>query len=172
MVPRCPQCLSEEVQLDPQDPADVRRCGNCSARFGREEALVSVGEAEALSVRVDVPPVFGFDRARALASIEDPDKELWPVNAFSDIDELEGLLRAARETDVVGCEEAGAELSLYPLSLAEPDPVPALGREGSSTLLGHGLGLREREGENPVEFTLRFLEEVVAQANALAGDRN
>lgn len=172
MVPRCPQCCSEEVQVNPEGPPDARRCGNCSARFTREEALLSVGEAEALRGTEPAPrELFDLDRARALASINDPDGELWPVNAFSDVDELEGLLRAAREADVIGCEEAGADLHVYPLSLSDPDPLVAVGRPGVPTLLGHGLGLREREGENPVEFTLRFLEEVIAQANALATSR-
>jgi hypothetical protein len=35
-------------------------------------------------------------------------------------------------------------------------------------LLGDSLKLREREGESPVEFTLRLLEEVVVEANGLA----
>lgn len=130
------------------------------------------GEAEALRASAATPAPFVFDRDRALASITDPDGELWPVNAFSDVDELEGLLRAAREGDVIGCEAPGAELHVYPLSLSEPDAVVAVGRPGSPTLLGHGLGLREREGENPVEFTLRFLEEATQEANALARSRH
>jgi hypothetical protein len=40
--------------------------------------------------------LFRFDRAKAAKSIEDPDGALWPVNAFSDADELNALMEAAR----------------------------------------------------------------------------
>jgi hypothetical protein len=111
---------------------------------------------------------FGFGRDKALASINDPDGKLWPVNAYSDADELNALAQAALEADVIIREDSCTYLYIYPFSLSEPDPVLAgdLGR--SPALLGYSLKVREREGEKPVEFTLRLLEEMAEEANALA----
>jgi hypothetical protein len=111
---------------------------------------------------------FRFDRAKAARSLEDPDGAPWAVNAFSDADELNTLLEAALACGAIASPRPRARLYVYPLSTAEPEPLLAVDPGGGPTLLGYALGLCEREGEGPVEFTLRFLEEVTAQANALA----
>lgn len=41
----CPECCSEEAAL--VDRGRRCECGNCGARFTREEALVTVADAEA-----------------------------------------------------------------------------------------------------------------------------
>ena len=58
------------------------------------------------------------------------------------------------------------------MSLAYPEPIVAVNPGEGPALLGHALGLCEREGENPVEFTLRLLEEITVEANALAAHRD
>lgn len=111
---------------------------------------------------------FSFDRAKAARSLEDPDGALRPVNIYSDADELHELLEAALACEAIGRGRSGAHLYVYPLSIAKPSPLLAVELGCGLTLLGYALGLREREGESPVEFTLRLLGEVTAQANALA----
>jgi hypothetical protein len=111
---------------------------------------------------------FNFDRAKAERSIRDPDGPLWPVNAYTDADELDSLIQAALDSGTI----ARARLYVYPLSLSEPDPVPVYDPGHGRAFLGHPLKLREREGEDPVAFTLRLLEDLAAEGNALASDRS
>lgn len=113
---------------------------------------------------------FRFDAACARRAIVDPDGAIWPVNSFSDADELNNLFEAAVEGQVIARGEAGAYIHVYPLSISEPDPVLAVSRVGGPTLLGYSLTLRESDGETPLEFTLRLLEEIAGAANALIGD--
>jgi hypothetical protein len=53
----------------------------------------------------------------------------------------------------------------------EPDPLLAVETGAGLTLLGFELGLRQHEGEDPIAFTTRFLEEAVQEANGTAGGR-
>ena len=115
-------------------------------------------------------PPFAFDRAKAERSIRDPDGALWPVNAYSDADELNGLVQAAIESEAVTRPNKRAHLYIYPLSLSEPDPVLVYDPGHGRAFLGFSLKLREREGESPVEFTLRLLEDLTVEANGLAQD--
>jgi hypothetical protein len=112
--------------------------------------------------------LFRFDRAAALKEITDPEGALWPVNAFSDADELNALADDALTSGVIVRRRRGAHFAIYPMSLSEPDPVLAVNLGAGPALLGYSLKLREREGESPVEFTVRLLEEMTAEANALA----
>ena len=111
---------------------------------------------------------FSFDRAKAERSLTDPDGALWPVNAYSDADELNGLLGAAIDAGAIARPNRRARLYIYPLSLSEPDPVLVYDPGHGRAFLGHALKLRDREGESPIDFTLRLLEEATADANALA----
>jgi hypothetical protein len=173
---RCPDCASPEVIPDPDGTADDRLCGNCGAGFARDSCLVTVAEAESEAaihvcapVRSAAPHRFGIDVEKARAQVIDPDGDLWPVNAFSDADEVHSLVATALELGVISHADPVASLGIYPMALAEPDPLLAVGLSGQPTLLGHSLRLQDREGEDPVAFTLRLLEEVVAEANELLG---
>jgi hypothetical protein len=115
--------------------------------------------------------LFNFDRAAAERSLADPDSALWPVNAYSDADELNALLEAAQACGAIARFRPRARIYVYPLSIAEPEPLLAADPGAGPTLLGHSLKLAEREGESPLEFTLRLLEELTDEANALAADR-
>jgi hypothetical protein len=111
---------------------------------------------------------FSFDRAQTKRSLGDPDGALWPVNAYSDADELNTLLEAALACGAISRPCARAHIYVYPLSICEPEPLLAVDPGHGATLLGHALQLREREGESPLEFTLRLLGEVTDEANRLA----
>ncbi len=112
--------------------------------------------------------LFHFDRAAALKQITDPEGALWPVNAFSDADELNALADDALTSGVVARRRPAAHFAIYPMSLSEPEPILAVNPGPGPALLGYSLKLREREGESPVEFTVRLLEEITGEANALA----
>jgi DNA processing protein len=114
---------------------------------------------------------FRFDLPGARAAIADPDGPIWPVNAYSDADELHSLLVAAHDANIITSAERRAALYVYPLSLSEPDPLLAVEHGDGPTVLGHQLRLRERDGESPLEFTLRLLAEITAEANHLVRRR-
>lgn len=114
--------------------------------------------------------LFRFDSDKARAAIYDPDGAIWPVNSFSDADELNRLMEAAVDARVIAPGEVGAYIHIYPLSICEPDPVLAVSRVRGPSLLGHSLKLRDWDGETPLEFTLRLLKEIAGAANALIGD--
>lgn len=172
---RCPECCSEEAALI--DRGTRLECGNCGAGFVRDEALVIVADAEAELCPAPPPQaLFKFDRARALQSITDTDGALWPVNAYSDADELNDLAVTAQEAEIVTCVEPtqivtcaapAAHFDIYPKSVVEADPIVAVTLGKGPALLGRPRKLRERESEDPVSFTLRLLEEMVAEANRL-----
>ncbi|HKI66656.1 MAG TPA: hypothetical protein VJ989_05245 [Solirubrobacterales bacterium] len=111
---------------------------------------------------------FRFDGAAAERSLTDPDGALWPVNAYSDADELDSLIQAALDSGAIARPNRRARLYIYPLSLSEPDPVLVYDPGHGRAFLGHALKLLDREDESPVDFTLRLLEELVVDANALA----
>ena len=94
------------------------------------------------------------------------------VDPKSIIKRLTKNCTAALEAGVIAREDSRACLYIYPLSLSEPDPVLAVDRGTGSTLLGYSLKLRDREGENPVEFTSRMLGDMVDEANALLSHRD
>ena len=122
-------------------------------------------EAEGRGMRL-----FQFHLEPARRCISDPDGAIWPVNSYSDADELNSLFEIAMETEIIRSRQ-GAQIHIHPLSISEPEPVLAIDTRFGPSLLGDGLRLREREDEDPVQFTLRLLEEVTAEANALAGRR-
>jgi hypothetical protein len=115
-------------------------------------------------------PIFRLDRERAVADLRGAENDLWPVNAYSDADELNGLLEAAQSAGLLSASTTGAYLYIYPLSIADPDPVLVVSPAAGPTFLDFELKLRGKEGEDPIAFTLRLLEGIVADANALAAE--
>jgi len=114
------------------------------------------------------PELFSFDRDRAHRSMNSADGAIWPVNSFADADELNSLFEAAVQSGIIFCSDPSGFIHVYPLSISEPDPMLAVNRSSGPTLLGYSLKLRERDGEGPVDFTLRLLEETTVEANGLA----
>lgn len=111
---------------------------------------------------------FTVNRSDARRSLLDPDGALWPVNAYSDADELDSLVQVAIESGAISRQDRRARLYIYPLSLSEPDPVLVYDPGHGRAFLGHALKLLDREDESPVEFTLRLLEDLTAEASVLA----
>jgi hypothetical protein len=88
---RCPECCSPEATLVERTSRMV--CGNCGARFEREEALVSVADAEALAASLcdgERAHPRCFERADELigATVRDSQGREWEVE---DIGEKDGL---------------------------------------------------------------------------------
>lgn len=114
------------------------------------------------------PQPFRLDRGRAARELIDPDGDLWPINPYSDADELNLLAEAAQATGVLAAECPRARLYVYPMSLAEPEPILAVNLGCGPTLLGHAVQLCRAGPAGPVEYTLRFLTDLCAGANLLA----
>lgn len=72
---------------------------------------------------------------------------------------------------MIVAEREHAAIYVFPNSQKEPDPVLAVDPGGGPTLLGEPLSLRAEDGEDPIAFTVRILEDVVAEANGLAAGR-
>lgn len=82
---RCPECCSPEAT--PVERTSRMACDNCGAAFAREEALVSVAEAEAYAERAtctcdDVracPPCFQKAEELVGATVRDSQGREWEV---------------------------------------------------------------------------------------------
>jgi hypothetical protein len=154
----------EPVALD-----DVHlACSACGAELAAvewsEERPVDVAGAVRGPLHIDF---FRFDLSKARASLDDLDGAIWPVNSFADADELNSLFEAAVQSGIIFCPDPSGFIHVYPLSISEPDPMLAVNRSSGPTLLGYSMKLRERDGEGPLEFTLRLLEETTEEANGL-----
>lgn len=168
----CPGCCSEEVGPHPEPVVAGLRCGNCGAAFGREEAHVTVAEAESRLPGPVPEDLFVLDVGRARAELRDPGGAIRAVDPYSDADELHRLLDDAQEREIIRARHPRATIAVYPMSVAEPDPVLAVHPGGGGpTLLGFEQKLRRHEDEDPVDFTVRVLEEMVEEANGLGAGR-
>ncbi len=111
--------------------------------------------------------LFHLDRERAAAELRNPTGAIAVVNPYSDADELNGLADDAQVAGIVSAKQCGAHFAIYPMSLSEPDPIVAAGLGAGPQLLGHPMKPREEDGETPIDFTLRLLAEMVAEASRL-----
>jgi hypothetical protein len=112
-------------------------------------------------------PRFRLDRDRAAHELGSGDGAITVVNAYSDADEYHGLIDAAQGAGIIARRDPRSQIYIYPMSLSEPDPMVAVDGGPGPTRLAFASTPCEREGETPVAFTLRFLEEVVCAANSL-----
>jgi hypothetical protein len=101
MTRLCPRCCSEDVAL--ADRGGRLDCGNCGAAFPREEAPVTVADAEAHvegAATCTCDPVRGcprcFDRAERLigVTVRDDQGREWEV---TEVDEKDGFPTLAGE---------------------------------------------------------------------------
>ena len=165
---RCPECRRAQAS-GTIAPASRIECESCGASFTREQALAS-WTALARGPRAALAQeLFSLDRCRAAAALADPTGVISAVSPHSDADELNTLVDDALFARAIRRARADTCLSVYPLSLADPEPVLAVSPSNGPTLLGWSLKLRQRDGEGPVDFTVRVLAEIVEQANTLAG---
>jgi hypothetical protein len=171
MEPRCPQCLSPEIDPPPGGRPQWR-CRACGQLFALEDALVTFAEAEGFGRPSEAEPAFTIDRHAAEGELRDPDSPLNVLSPYADAEELRQALRAALAGGVIAGPRPGSRLSVHflagELPGAEPQTVltvdPGLGIE----LLGSFLDLRPDPAEDPVAYTLRQLERIVADASSLA----
>lgn len=168
---RCPECVSLEVEHDPQGASEARRCNNCGARFSRDSSLVTILDAETHRLNVTPQRLFAFNPILATIELCQVVGAITTASPHSDADELNALLDGAQAVGIISSERERARLYVYPLSVGEPEPLLAVDPGGGPTLLGFELKLRQGEGEDPVAFTVRFLEEAVSEANCLSGGR-
>lgn len=141
---RCPDCCSPEVLPDPRKSPGARRCGNCNARFHRDSALVTVTDAESRrSEKGPAPhPLFGLDRDAAAKALSDPGGVIEPITPFSDADELHGLFESALGAEVITYDFESAYIAIYPMSTANPQPLPAVEIGGGVVFMGSAVNLR------------------------------
>ncbi len=167
----CPDCCSEEVGPHPDPMARDLRCANCGATFDREEAHVTVAEAEAHLGDQAPDELFELDAERARSELSDLDGAIRVIDTFADADELHRLLDDAQEEGVIRARRETATIAVYPMSIVEPDPLLAVYPGHGPTILGFDMKPRLRDDEDPVAFTIRILEGIVDEANELAAGR-
>jgi hypothetical protein len=168
---RCPQCCSPEVEPDPQGSDEYRRCGNCGERFPRDAALVTVLDAEAHQPDAGLQQLFTFNPTLAAVELRRLGGAIATASPHSDADELNALLDGARAAAIISAERERTRLYVYPLSVGEPEPLLAVDPGAGPTLLGYSVKLPQHEGEDPISFTVRVLEELTEEANGLAAGR-
>ena len=166
---RCPECSSAEAD-SLTEPGSRIECDNCGAEFAREGALITVAEGERDLRRAGPPQeLFTLDRRRAAFDLRNLEGAVSPVSPHSDADGLNALVDDALFARVIRRARPDVCLAIYPLSLSDPEPILAVNPSSGPTLLGWSLKLQQHNGENPVDFTVRVLDQIVEQANALAG---
>jgi hypothetical protein len=166
---RCPDCCSPEVLPDQRNSPGARRCGNCNASFNRDSALVTVADAESDLGKCALPhPLFGLDRDAAAMVLNDPEGKVKPITPFSDADELNGLFEAALGAEVITAEFESAYVAIYPMSLANPQPLSAVEIGGGVVLIGSAMNLEQDRGEDPIAYTLRIMADILGKANELS----
>ena len=161
---RCPGCLSEEAALI--DRQRSMECGNCGARFDRDDAFVTVADAER-AAQCTCSEVRGcpqcFERAEGLlgTTVRDSEGRQWTVveigekDCFPTIrgdrywDRLEAVtvIQGPRTPPLLGriCK-AGASLLLRSLSRARPPRPAGPPRYSHAPRAGRGHRLPRRAG--------------------------
>lgn len=167
LEPRCPACVSPEINPDRESTDGQWRCENCGERFDYEAAFIQLGEAEDFRSAMETKPLFYFDRDRAEAEVRDADSSLRALNPFADAGELHCALDAATECGVIGARRANAALHAYEIPAPYTDPVLGVDPGTGAELVGPALAPPFAEEEEPVSFTVRWLEQIVASANDL-----
>ena len=124
---RCPDCCSPEVRPDPRKSPGAQQCGNCNARFHRDSALVTVADAESNLPQKGPTPhtLFELCRDAAAGALSEPEGVI-KITPSSDADELHGLFESALCAEIITCEFESAYLAIYPMSIANPQPLPAV----------------------------------------------
>ncbi len=167
----CPECCSEEVGPHPGPGITRLRCANCGAAFEREDAHVTLAEAESRLPDPVPEGMFELDAGRARAELRDPDGAICVVDPSGDADERHRLLYEAQSEGIVHTSREGAWISVCPLSTRRPESAVVVDSGHGPSVLGAGPQMARRDGEDPITFTIRLLEGIVAEANRLAAGR-
>jgi hypothetical protein len=130
---------------------------------------VTVADAEFDPAKGALPhPLFDLDPDAAAVVLNDPEGVIKRITPFSDADELNGLFEAALGSEVITSEFESAYVSVYPMSIANPQPLPAVEIGGGVVLIGSAMDLEQDRGEDPIAYTLRIIAETLGRANELS----
>lgn len=110
---------------------------------------------------------FKLNRVKAAVELTSDSGAISTISPQSDADELRSLLDNARSAGIVEPGHPDAALVVCSLSKADSQPLLAVDPGTGPNLHRFSLTLRQREGENPIQFTLSALAQVVGKANAL-----
>jgi hypothetical protein len=165
--PRCPGCISPEIEPDPQSTIGRWRCEHCGRRFQLEHAFVRLGEAEDFRSAMGPERTFRLRPDRARIEMRACDGALRTISPFSDVEEMHQILDAAAARRVIEARRPGAALRAYLSVGAPPHPVLGVDPGVGAELIGPSLALVQGEGEDPIAYTLRWLGYVVDAANGL-----
>lgn len=110
---------------------------------------------------------FGFDRDRASAAIDDPAHSLIALSASADTDQLRDLIDAAQVAGAITRSDERWALVVYPLSSTGPGSTLGISEGGMRFTMSALFDLGQEDGEADRDFTLRLIQEVVADANSL-----
>jgi len=105
---------------------------------------VTLADAEAdLSKKVGRRILPFFDKDVAAEALDDSEGVIKLVTLFSDADELYGLFEAALGAEIITCEFESAYSSVYPMSIANSQPLPAVEIGGGVVLIGSAMNLEQ-----------------------------
>jgi len=169
--PRCPDCISPEIEPDPDSTSGRWRCANCGECFDFEDAFVKLREAEDFRSEMEPDLLFHLHRNRAQIELRACDGALRALNPYSDVEELHRILDVAVARRVIEARRPGAALHAYLFPGAEPHPVLGVDPGVGADLVGPELALRPEEGEDPISYTVRRLRQMVDSANDLLTGR-
>lgn len=107
-------------------------------------------------------------KLRELLADDDSDTGITAFDPMKvDADELHRFVDDALFHEVIGREDSATTISVYPLSLSEPEPVLAVGT-GASIVLGSSVDFRVAEREkDAIEGTILVVRSIVEDANGL-----
>lgn len=165
--PRCPECLSPEIEPDRASDVGRWHCRNCGGRFDLEFAFVRLREAVDFRSALESEPAFHLHVALAERELRALDGTIRALSPYSDAGELHRVLDAAVATGVIEPLRVGATLRAYLFPGPEPHPVLGVALGVGAELVGPEPALRQEEGEDPVAYTLRRLAQIVGVANDL-----
>lgn len=169
--PRCPECISPEIEPDAESATGRWRCRDCGARLDLEAAFVRLGEADDFRSAMESEPMFRLHRDQAEAEIRALDGAIGVLSPYSDVEELHHALGAATARGVIETRRDGAALHAYLYPGFPPHPVLGVDPGLGAVLVGPELALPQEEGEDPVSYTVRRLGHMVDGANDLLAGR-
>ncbi len=114
---------------------------------------------------------FAFDYNRALVALDGPDGSLTAVNALADTDQLRSLIASAEDVGAITQLDEGWAISIDALATPAPRSIVGVSKRGSKSPASLVLELKQEEGEDDRDFTLRLIKEVVADANRFVDPR-
>lgn len=169
--PKCPGCNSPEINPDPQGADGEWHCGNCERRFDYEDAFIHLREAVDFLTQMETEPMFPV-RPRTRDARAEPCRR--PALCSQPLQRSGGAARRARSSDGQWGHRVppqGAALRAYLFPGASPHPVLGVDPGVSAVVIGPRLALSQDPGEDPIAYTVRWLERAVGAANDLLAGR-